>query len=64
MDRTLEIDTHTIESWGLWWVQWQKDTKERLQKLGKSPQGFVNEHLAEGKGLLSSTAGSNTNLTK
>ena len=62
MDRTLEIDQHIIEAWGLWWAQWQKDTKERLQRLGKSPQAFVNEHLAESKGLLGNTTGNNNTL--
>ena len=57
MNRTLEIEQHIIEAWGLWWIQWQKDTKERLQKISKSPQGFVNEHLTELKGLLGDSTG-------
>lgn len=31
-ERVIVLDQHIIEGWGLWWVQWQKDTKERLRK--------------------------------
>lgn len=31
-ERVIVLDQHIIEGWGLWWVQWQKDTKDRLRK--------------------------------
>lgn len=46
MDKIVQLDKHHIEAWGLWWVQWQKQTKERLQKQSMSPQSFVNTHLS------------------
>jgi hypothetical protein len=45
MDRTIRMEKHLIEAWGLWWIQWQKQTKERLQKHIMSPKAFVNEHF-------------------
>ena len=45
MDKIIQLDRHHIEAWGLWWVQWQKQTKERLQKQSMSPKSFVNTHL-------------------
>ena len=48
MDKIIQLDRHHIEAWGLWWVQWQKQTKERLQKQSMSPQSFVNTHMSNG----------------
>jgi len=58
MDRTLQMEKHHVEAWGLWWAQWQSKTKERLQKQSLSPKAFVDQHLvsSEGKGLLRDTA--------
>lgn len=60
MDRTIYIEKHFIEAWGLWWVHWQKNTKERLQKHSMSPKVFVDKHLvsAEGEGFSRDTTGS------
>jgi hypothetical protein len=53
MDKTIILEKHFIEAWGLWWVNWQKQTKERLQKHAMSPKVFVDKHLvsAEGEGF-------------
>jgi len=45
MDKTIYMEKHFIEAWGLWWVHWQKHTKERLQKHSMSPKVFVDKHL-------------------
>ncbi|NBP66089.1 MAG: hypothetical protein EBU66_15685 [Bacteroidetes bacterium] len=45
MDKSIQMEKHHIEAWGLWWIQWQKQTKERLLKHGKSPQKFIDTHL-------------------
>jgi hypothetical protein len=45
MDRTIRIDKNFIEAWGVWWIQWQKHTKERLQKHSLSPKVFMDTHL-------------------
>lgn len=57
MDRTLQMEKHHVEAWGLWWVQWQAKTKERLQKQSLSPKAFVDQHLitSEEKSLLGDT---------
>jgi hypothetical protein len=36
------LDQHIIEAWGLWWAQWQKETKERLRRQAMSPQMRLN----------------------
>lgn len=45
MDRTIVMDQHNIEGWGLWWIQWQKDTKERLRKHHMSTQMSMSERV-------------------
>ena len=36
------LDQHIIEAWGLWWAQWQNETKERLRRQAMSPQMRLN----------------------
>jgi hypothetical protein len=52
MDRTIQIPRPMIEAWGLWYTQWQKDTKERLRRQVMSPQMRLNRfnelHLSPG----------------
>jgi hypothetical protein len=55
MDKTIQMEKHLIEAWGLWWVNWQKDTKSRLRKHKKSPKDFVDTHLSSPPGLISTT---------
>jgi hypothetical protein len=57
MDKIIQMEKHHIEAWGLWWIQWQQQTKEGLRKHGMSPQSFVNRHLvsSEDKDLLGNT---------
>jgi len=50
MDRTIKLDKHTIEAWGLWWAHWQATTKERLRKHGMSPKAYVDKHLVGSEG--------------
>jgi hypothetical protein len=38
MDKIIQMEKHHIEAWGLWWVQWQKQTKEELRKTLVSPK--------------------------
>ena len=45
MDKSIVMEKHLIEAWGVWWVQWQKQVKDTLKKQVMSPQSFVNEHL-------------------
>jgi len=60
MDRTLQMEKHHVEAWGLWWAQWQSKTKERLQKQSLSPKAFVDQHLvsSEREGSTSDTTSS------
>jgi hypothetical protein len=57
MDKTIQMEKHIIEAWGLWWVEWQKQVKDRIKKQVMSPQAFVNEHLvsSEGKSFVRDT---------
>jgi len=36
MDKIIQMDKHHIEAWGLWWFQWQQQTKETLQQQATS----------------------------
>lgn len=36
MDKIIQMDKHHIEAWGLWWFEWQKQTKEGLQQQASS----------------------------
>ena len=64
MDRTIKMEKHHVEAWGLWWVEWQKITKERLQKHGMSPKAFVDQHLvtSEEESFGGNTAGGGRTL--
>ena len=46
MDKIIQMDKHHIEAWGLWWFQWQKQTKQGLQQQATSIR-------PKGKGLSS-----------
>jgi hypothetical protein len=66
MDKTITLESNHIEAWGLWWITWQKQTKERLRKHKMSPQAFVDKHLvsSESEGFRGDTTGGNTLLPK
>jgi hypothetical protein len=53
MDKSIRMEKHLIEAWGLWWAQWQKQTKDKMKKHIMSPQAFVNEHLVNEQPLVS-----------
>jgi hypothetical protein len=63
MDKTIYMEKHFIEAWGLWWVHWQKNTKERLQKHSMSPKVFVDKHLVstESESFSSNTTRNSVN---
>ena len=62
MDKIIQMEKHHIEAWGLWWIQWQQQTKEGMRKQAMSPQSFVNKHLvsSKGEGSLGNTTSSST----
>jgi hypothetical protein len=45
MDKSIRMEKHLIEAWGVWWTQWQRQTKDKLKKHVTSPQAFVDQHL-------------------
>lgn len=53
MNRELTMKQHTVEAIGLWWMEWQAQTKEtlirqvkeRARRQAMSPRAFVTEHL-------------------
>ena len=32
MDKIIQMEKHHIEAWGIWWVQWQQQTREKLRE--------------------------------
>lgn len=58
-DPSLNLETAKVEAWGLWWIQWQTQTKERLRRHMMSTQmrlkQFEEKHLLKGEGLLGGT---------
>lgn len=62
MSREIVLQRHQVEAWGLWWIQWQKELKERLRRHRMSPQAFVDKHLvgSEGESFSLNTTVSNT----
>ena len=59
-DPSLSLERGKVEAWGLWWIQWQTQTKERLRRHMMSTQmrlkQFEEKHLLKGEGLLGDTA--------
>jgi hypothetical protein len=61
-DPRLTLERHYIEAWGLWWLEWQQYTKERLRRHTMSTQTRLKEfearHLgrSRGEGLLGDAA--------
>ena len=55
MERELRLEKHHIEAWGLWWIDWQNLTKERLRRHTMSTQvrlkQFEEKHLVGSKGV-------------
>jgi peptidoglycan/xylan/chitin deacetylase (PgdA/CDA1 family) len=53
MERELRLEKHHIEAWGLWWINWQNLTKERLRRHTMSTQvrlkQFEEKHLVGSK---------------
>jgi hypothetical protein len=49
----LQFKTHNVEAIGLWWIQWQLQTKERLRRHMMSTQmrlkQFEEKHLNTSK---------------
>ena len=45
MDRTIVIEQHSIEGWGLWWIRWQNDTKQQLFRHSMSQQLSMSERV-------------------
>ena len=58
MDRTLVIEQHSIEGWGLWWIRWQKDTKEQLLRYSMSQQVSMSERVNKFSELHLNSVGS------
>jgi hypothetical protein len=46
MDRTIKMEKYHIEAWGLWWLEWQQWTKERLRRHTMSTQTRLKEFEA------------------
>ena len=65
-DPAISLEKGKVEAWGLWWIQWQTQTKERLRRHTMSTQmrlkQFEEKHLFKSEGLLGDTAVSNTIL--
>jgi hypothetical protein len=68
-DPKLALEQHYVEAWGLWWLEWQQWTKERLRRHTMSTQTRLKEfearHLvsSRGEGLLGDAATSSANAS-
>ena len=58
-DPAISLERGKVEAWGLWWIQWQIQTKERLRRHMMSTQmrlkQFEEKHLLKSEGLLGDT---------
>jgi hypothetical protein len=59
-DPAISLEKGKVEAWGLWWIQWQTQTKERLRRHTMSTQmrlkQFEEKHLFKSEGLLGDAA--------
>ena len=50
-DPAISLERGKVEAWGLWWIQWQTQTKERLRRHMMSTQmrlkQFEEKHLID-----------------
>lgn len=59
-DRSIILEKHIVEAWGLWYLEWQATKKDIIKKQAQSPKEFINKHLVstESKCLLGNTTSS------
>ena len=63
-DPELKLERHYVEAWGLWWLEWQKQKRERLRRHTMSTQTrlkeFEQRHLvaSHAESLLGDTTAS------
>ena len=44
-DRTIILEKHIVDAWGLWYLEWQATKKDIIKKQAQSPKEFINKHL-------------------
>jgi hypothetical protein len=32
MDKIIQMEKHHIEAWGIWWIQWQQQMRQKLRE--------------------------------
>jgi hypothetical protein len=42
-DRTIILETHIVDAWGLWYLEWQATKKDIIRKQTQSPKAFINK---------------------
>lgn len=59
-DRTIILEKHIVDAWGLWYLEWQATKKDIIKKQAQSPKEFINKLNqlvgTESKCLLRNTA--------
>lgn len=60
-DPKLALEQHYVEAWGLWWLEWQQWTKERLRRHTMSTQTRLKEFEARHLSATTDTTINNSN---
>jgi hypothetical protein len=42
-DRTIILEKHILDAWGLWYLEWQATKKDIIKKQAQSPKEFINK---------------------
>ena len=42
-DRTIILEKHIVDAWGLWYLEWQATKKDIIKKQAQSPKEFINK---------------------
>ena len=62
-DPKLALDKHYVEAWGLWWLEWQQHTKERLRRHTMSTQTRLKEFEARHLSATINTSANKSSVT-
>lgn len=61
-DRTIILEKHIVDAWGLWYLEWQATKKDIIKKQAQSPKEFINK-LNQLVSIESSSSRGNTTIS-
>jgi hypothetical protein len=41
MDKVIQLEKHHIEAWGIWWIQWQQDTRNAMKSVSSEAKNSL-----------------------